>query len=96
MKLGRMADIFSSIMLTITLYFGRRDDMRYMSMSDAVECAERVVADGDERSVGKIVEHLLAVDAEFYAEAVEKHAPHEFRSGGVAEAAVYVVDLVDR
>ncbi len=32
MKLGRMADIFSSIMLTITLYFGRRDDMRYMSM----------------------------------------------------------------
>lgn len=55
-----------------------------------------MVADGDEGAGGKILQHVLSVDAQLDLELVDEQALDEFRARGVAAGAVDSVDLVDR
>ena len=67
-----------------------------MNEGDAVEGAKGVVAHGDERAFGQVVEHLLVVDAQRVVKLVEKQTAHKVGTRGVAAVAVDAIHFVDR
>ena len=68
-------------MLTMTLYCGRRDAIRWIQ-GYAVQSPERMVADCDECTFRQIVKHLFVVDSKCVVELLEQQpSPRESGPG---------------